>query len=99
MVSAVTDCVTISAFVSLVGIPIGIMSCAIGLEIYVITAGIKKPVINKKKKTNGKIVLIAKDKLNSTQILLFTDLTNSYISQDEFVLVNKVLREYDDMKE
>ena len=37
--------------------------------------------------------------LNSTQSLLSTDLTNSYISQDEFVLVNKVLREYDDMKE
>ena len=75
------------------------MSCAIGLEIYVITAGIEKSVINKKKKTNDKIELIAKDKLNNTQSLLFTDLTNSYISQDEFVLVNKVLREYDDMQE
>ena len=86
-------------FCSLVSIPIGIMSCAIGLEIYVITAGIEKSVINKKKKTNDKIELIAKDKLNNTQSLLFTDLTNSYISQDEFVLVNKVLREYDDMQE
>ena len=98
LVSAITYCISTSAFLSLVGIFIGITSCAIGLEIYAITAGIKKSVIRKKKKTHDKIVLIAKDKLNSTEILIPTALTNSYISQDEFVLVNKVLREYYDMK-
>ena len=35
-----TGCVSISAFVSLVGILIGIASSTIGLKIYVITAGI-----------------------------------------------------------
>ena len=99
MVSAITYCISTSALLSLVGIFIGITSCAIGLEIYAITAGIKKSVIRKKKKTHDKIVLIAKDKLHSTEILIPTALTNSYISQDEFVLVNKVLREYYDMKE
>ena len=35
--STITGCVSISAFSSLVGIPIGIMSYAIGLKICVIT--------------------------------------------------------------
>ena len=40
--STVTGCVSISVFTSLVGIPIGIASSAIGLKIFVITAAIKK---------------------------------------------------------
>ena len=51
--STITGCVSISSFSSLVGIPIGIMSSAIGLKICGITAGIKKykPIIKKKKKS------------------------------------------------
>ena len=41
-ISTITGCVSISAFASLVGIPIGITSSAIGLKICAITAGIKK---------------------------------------------------------
>ena len=40
-ISTITGCVSVSAFTSLVGIPIGITSSAIGLKICVITAGIK----------------------------------------------------------
>ena len=40
--SAVTRCISISAFTSLLGIPIRITSYAIGLKICAITAGIKK---------------------------------------------------------
>ena len=40
--SAVTGCVSISAFPSLFGIPIVITSSAVGLKICVITAAIKK---------------------------------------------------------
>ena len=40
--STITGCVSISAFASLVGIPVGITSSAIGLEICAITSGIKK---------------------------------------------------------
>ena len=46
----VTGCVFISAFASLVVIVIRIMNTAIGLKIYVITAGIKK-YKSKNKKT------------------------------------------------
>ena len=50
-ISTSTGSVSISAFVTLVGILIGATTSAIGLKIYVITAGIKKhkPIIKKKK--------------------------------------------------
>ena len=50
--STITGCISISAFVSLIDIPIGITSSAVGLEICVITATIKeyKSIINEKVK-------------------------------------------------
>ena len=39
--SMITKCVSISAFASLIGIPMGIMSSAIGLQICTITSEIK----------------------------------------------------------
>ena len=44
-----------------------------------------------------KIVLFPKLKLNTIKVLI--SLIDSYISHDEFVLVNNVLKEYDDIKE
>ena len=42
LASAVTNCVSISAFASLVGVPAGIRSSAVGIKICAITARIKK---------------------------------------------------------
>ena len=93
--SAITGCISISAFASLLGIPVGITSFAIGLKIYAITTGIKyKSIIKKKKKRNDKIVLLAKAKLNTIEVLI-----DSNISYDEFALINNMLKEYGDMKE
>ena len=39
-----------------------------------------------------------KNNLNSIEILISKALTDSYICHDEFVLVNNVLKEYDEMK-
>ena len=63
-ISTVTRCVSISSFASLIGIPIGIMSSAIGLKICVITTGMKKykSIIKKKKKKHDKIIMLAKSK-------------------------------------
>ena len=41
-ISAITGCVSVSAFASFFGIPIGITSSAIGLKVSVMTVGIKK---------------------------------------------------------
>ena len=50
--SASTGCISISAFASLVGIPIWILSPAIGLKNCAVTAAIKcyKPIVKKQKK-------------------------------------------------
>ena len=95
--STITGCVSIT----LVGISIGIASSTIGLKICVITAGIKKykSIIKKKRRKHDKIVLLAKSKLNSIEVLIFETLTDLNISQDEFLLINNVLKELYDMKE
>ena len=101
LASTITGCISISAFASLIGILIGITSSAIGLKICAITAGIKKykSIIKKKKKKHDKIVLLAKSKLNSIEVLISKALIDSVISHDEFVLINNVLKEYNEMKE
>ena len=92
--SPISVCVSISAFASLVGIPVEITSSAIGLKICAITAGIKKykSIIKKKKKKHDKIVLLAKSKLNSIEVLISKALIDSVISHDEFVFINNVLK-------
>ena len=102
LASAGTGCVSISAFASLVAISIGITSSAVGIKICAITVGIKKlkSIINKKKKKkHAKTALLRKDKLNTIEVLISKALIDSYISHDEFVSINNVLREYYEMKE
>ena len=85
LVSTVTVCVSVSAFASLVCVPVGITSFAVGIKICAMTEGIKKykAVIMRTKK-DDKILLLGRDKLNS---------------HNELVSVNNVLREYNEMKE
>ena len=53
LVLTVTGCVSISAFTSLVCIPVGITSSAVGIKICAVTVGIKKyrSIIKEKKKS------------------------------------------------
>ena len=88
-------------FCFLFGVPIGIASSAIGLNICAIAAEIKKhkSIIKKRKKKHDKIVLLAKSILNSVEVFISKTLIDSVVSHDEFVLINNVLKEYDEMKE
>ena len=72
LASTITGCISISAFSSLIGIPIGITSSAVGLKNCAIAAGIKKykSIIKKKKKKHDKIILLAKSKLKSIEVLI-----------------------------
>ena len=99
LISTITGCIFISAFASLVGIPIAITNSAVGLTSCVLTAASKnyKSIIKKKKKKHDKIVLLAKSKLNSMEVLLSKALIDSVISHEEFVLIN-VLKQYNEMK-
>ena len=88
--SAVTGFVSISAFASSVGTPIGITSSAIGLKICAITAGIKNynSIIKKKKSKHDKTVLLPKSKWNSIEVLIFELFLDSNIRYEKFALIN-----------
>ena len=76
------------------------MSSKVEIKNSAITAKNKKcrSIIKKKKKKRDKIVLLRKDKLKAIEILISKALIDSYISHDEFVSINNVLREYKEMK-
>ena len=59
-------------FFFLVGIPIRIMSSAIGSKVCAITAEVKKYnlIIKKKKRKHDELVLLAKSKLNRIKVLI-----------------------------
>ena len=61
-----------SVFASFVGLVIGITSCAVGLEIFAISTGIKmyKLIIQKRQKTHYKVVLLGKTKLDTAKVLI-----------------------------
>ena len=85
-ISAITGCVSVSAFASFFGIPIGITSSAIGLKVFVMSVGIKKQVDKEKKRK--RIMSQAKFKLNSIGVLISRALIDSNITHDEYVLIN-----------
>ena len=100
LASEVIGCNSISAFASLVCVPLGFTSSAVGLNICTIIAGIKKykSIIKEKKKKHDKILVLGKDKLNIIDVLISKALISLYISYDESVSVNNLLREYNEMK-
>ena len=51
------------------------------------------------KKRHDKIVFLAKSKFNTIEALISKALIDSVISHAEFVLINNVLKEYNEMKE
>ena len=85
LTSTNTGCILISALASSLGISIGITSSAIGLEICAVAAGIKqyKSIIKKKKKKHEEIVLRAKTKFNSIEVLISKFLIDSVIGHYE----------------
>ena len=100
LVYAVTVCIPISAFASLISTSKGITRSTIGLNICVIIARIKKykSIIEKKKKKHDEIAFLAKIKLDCIKDLISSSLTDSYIEHDYLYLID-VLRKYDYMKE
>ena len=58
-----------------------------------------KSIIKKNKNKHDKIVLLAKSKLNSIEVLLSKSLIDLVVSHNEFVLISNVLKEYSELKE
>ena len=70
--SALSSCVSTSVFASLIGVFVGIASSAVESKVCAITAEIRmyNSIIKKKKKKHDKMVLLAKTKLNTTEVLV-----------------------------
>ena len=101
LASTIAGCISVSGFPYFIGFLVRITSYVIGLLICAIASEIRKckSIIKKKKKKYDKIVLLAKSKFNSTEVLISKALIDSNISHDEFALINSVIKEYDEMKE
>ena len=101
LVSAVTGCVSISDFASLVDISVGVTISAVELKFFVITEGVKKykSIIKKKKKKYDKRVFLANSRWNSIEILISKTLIDWNITHDVIFSIVNVLKEYDDMKQ
>ena len=94
-ISPVSGCASISAFALLVENTVGIRNFEIGLKICATTAAPKKYklIIEKKRKKYNHLALLAKTKTNTIEILVSKALSDSYINREEFVFVNKKMKE------
>ena len=98
--SATTGGVYICSFTSVVGAPVGIPSAGFTL-IFSLTTGIVKKLLSttrNKKKKHDKILMLAKSKLNSIEILISQLLIDMEISHEEFIAIFKEKDKYKKMK-
>ena len=100
LVLTFSGCDSISSFASLVCVAVGFTNSALGTKTCAITAGTKKyiSVTMKKNKKHDKRAFLGKDTLNTTEVLISKALIDSYISHNQFALINTVLREYNGVK-
>ena len=98
--SATSGGVSIISFISIVGVPVGIASASFTL-IFSIAKGIIKILLKttrNKKKKHDNILMLAKSKLNSTEILVSKALNDMDISHEEFTIILNEKDKYDRMK-
>ena len=92
---------SIASYASVVGIPAGITGASLTL-VFTIGIGISKSLLKvtkKRKKKHNKIIALAKNKLNTIDILLSTALNDSEISHDEFANIITETNIYENIKE
>ena len=100
VLSATSGEICIISSVSVVGAPDGIAGVSFTL-IFSLTTGIIKTLLStrrNKKKKHDKILMLAKGKLNSIEILV-SQAINMEISHEEFVTILKGKCKYENMKE
>ena len=91
VLSVATGEVCIISSVSFVGAPVGIAGASFSL-IFSLTTGIIKKLLSitrNKKERHGKILMVAKSKLNSIETLVSQALTDMDISHEEFDTILK----------
>ena len=90
--SASFGTLSIASYASVVGVPAGITGASLTL-VFTVGTGISKSLLKltkKRKKKHNKIILLAKNKLNTIDTLLSIALDDSEISHEEFTnIINK----------
>ena len=100
ILSATSRGVSVISFLSIVGVPVGIASASFTL-IFSIAKGIIKillKITRNKKKKHDNILMLAKSKLNSTEILVSKALNDMDISHEKFTIILNEKDKYDRMK-
>ena len=99
--SASFGTLSITSYASVVGTLAGMTSASLTL-IFTIGTGISKSLLKltkKRKKKHNKIIALAKNKLNTIDILLSSALNDSKISHEEFTYIITETNIYEDIKE
>ena len=98
--SASFGTLSIASYASVVGIPAGITGASLAL-VFTIGTGISKSLLKvtkKRKKKHNKIIVLAKNKLNTIDTLLSNALNDSEISHDEFANIITEANIYENIK-
>ena len=99
--SASFGTLSIASYASVVGIPAGITGASLTL-VFTIGTGISKSLLKlakKRKKKHNKIIVLAKNKLNTIDTLLSSALNDSEISHEEFTNIINEENIYENIKE
>ena len=92
---------SIASYASVVGIPAGITGASLTL-VFTIGTGISKSLLKltkKRKKKHNKIIVLAKNKLNTIDTLLSSAVNDSEISHEEFSNIITEANIYENIKE
>ena len=101
ILSASFSTLSIALYASVVGIPAGITGASLNL-VFTLGTGISKSLLNltkKRKKKHNKIMILAKNKLNTIDTLLSSALNDSKISHEEFSNIITEKNIYENIKE
>ena len=96
VLSVTTGIISIASFVTVIGIPVRMMSASCSLAFSVTTEIIKKllKTTRNKKKKHNKIVMLARSKLNSIESKISEALINNEVSHEDIMTIINEERNY-----
>ena len=99
--SATSGSISIASFATVIGTPAGIANASLSLTFSLSTGLVKKllKTTRNKKKKHRKIVMLARNKLNSIESKISEALINNQISHEDFMTIFTEGRNYRELKE
>ena len=101
VLSVETGSISIASFATVIGASVGIMSANCSLAFSVATGFVKKflKTTRNKKKKHNKIVMLARNKLNTIESKISEVLINNEISHEDFLFILNEQMKYRELKE